>query len=119
TGVYTAVTAHAAAGCQVTYTVPSQWPGGLTANIVIQNLGDPINGWTLQWSFSAGQTVAEGWAANYTQNGSQVTATNMPWNASIDTGASVTIGFNGTWNNSSNPTPATFTLNGTTCTGSV
>lgn len=119
TGVYTAVTAHAAAGCQVTYTVPSQWPGGFTANIVIQNLGDPINGWTLQWSFSAGQTVAEGWAANYTQNGSQVTATNMPWNASIDTGASVTIGFNGTWNNSSNPTPATFTLNGTTCTGSV
>jgi len=30
--------AQAAAGCQVTYTVNSQWPGGFGANISITNL---------------------------------------------------------------------------------
>ncbi len=42
------LTAHAAtAGCSVSYTITSQWPGGFTANMSVTNLGDPINGWTL------------------------------------------------------------------------
>ena len=43
-----ALSAHAAtAGCSVTYSVTSQWPGGFGANVSITNLGDPITGWTL------------------------------------------------------------------------
>ncbi|MFC5827152.1 cellulose-binding domain-containing protein [Nonomuraea insulae] len=116
----TTVTAHAAAaGCQVTYTLGSQWGGGFGANVAIKNLGDPLASWTLRWTFGAGQTIGQAWNAAVTQNGSAVTASNVGWNGSLATGGSTSFGFNGTWNNSSNPVPAGFTLNGVACTGSV
>ncbi|MFD0818434.1 cellulose binding domain-containing protein [Micromonospora zhanjiangensis] len=37
----------AAAGCQVSYTVSSEWQGGFGANVAITNLGDPITSWRL------------------------------------------------------------------------
>lgn len=117
--VATAVTAHAAtAGCQVTYTISSQWGGGFGASVAIKNLGDPLSAWTLRWSFDAGQTVAQAWNATVTQSGSTVTATNLSYNGSLSTGGSTSFGFNGSWN-SSNPAPTSFTLNGTACTGSA
>ena len=36
--------ASAAGGCQVAYTVSSQWPGGFGADVAVTNLGDPVNG---------------------------------------------------------------------------
>ncbi|MEV4117171.1 cellulose binding domain-containing protein [Nonomuraea sp. NPDC049695] len=118
--VATTVTAQAAsAGCQVTYTVGSQWGGGFSANVAIKNLGDPLANWALRWTFGAGQTVSQAWNAGVTQSGSAVTASNVSWNGSLATGASTSFGFNGTWNNSSNPVPTSFTVNGVTCTGSV
>ncbi|GAB3148106.1 cellulose-binding domain-containing protein [Microbispora hainanensis] len=117
-GVATAPAARAATGCAVTYTT-NDWPGGFTAAITIQNLGSAINGWSLGFAFPAsGQRVDTGWSATYSQSGQNVTATNVDYNAAIATGASVSIGFNGSWSGS-NPTPASFTLNGVTCTGSV
>ncbi|MDG4829740.1 cellulose binding domain-containing protein [Solwaraspora sp. WMMD1047] len=118
-GVVTAVTAHAAAGCQVSYAVGSQWPGGFNGNVTITNLGDPLSGWTLRWSFGAGQQVVQAWSATVTQSGSQVTAVNVGYNGNLGTNASTSFGFNGSWNNSSNPVPSGFTLNGVACTGSV
>jgi polyvinyl alcohol dehydrogenase (cytochrome) len=109
----------AAAGCTVAYSVPSQWPGGFTANVNITNLGDPITSWTLTWSYAAGQQVTQAWNTAATQSGAQVTASNLSYNGSIGTNASTSFGFNGSWNNSSNPAPTSFTLNGTVCTGSV
>ncbi len=119
TGAVTATTANAAAGCQVSYTVSSQWPGGFGANVTVTNLGDPANGWRLGWSFAAGQAVTQLWNGSYTQSGAQVTVTNAAYNASIPTNGSVTFGFNGSWNNVSNPVPSSFVLNGVTCTGGV
>jgi endo-1,4-beta-xylanase len=110
--------AAAAAGCSVSYSVTSQWTGGFGANVSITNLGDPINGWTLTWSYPAGQTITQAWNATVTQSGSQVTARNVSYNAGIATNASTAFGFNGSWTGS-NPAPTSFTLNGTTCTGSV
>lgn len=119
-GTALALSANAAtAGCSVAYSVPSQWPGGFTANLNITNLGDPLTSWTLTWSYTAGQTITQAWNATTTQSGGQVTARNMSYNGSIGTNASTSFGFNGSWNNSSNPAPASFTLNGTVCTGSV
>jgi pectate lyase len=118
-GLLTAVTANAAAGCQVTYTVTNQWQGGFGANVTITNLGDPLTGWTLTWSYGAGQSVTQAWNATVTQSGSQVTATNVSYNGSLATNASAAFGFNGAWNNSTNPVPASFALNGTACTGTV
>ncbi|MEU6716465.1 cellulose-binding domain-containing protein [Nonomuraea sp. NPDC046802] len=113
-------TAHAAAaGCQVTYTVGSQWAGGFSANVAIKNLGDPLGNWTLRWTFGAGQTAGQAWNAVVAQNNSAVTASNVSWNGSLPTGGSASFGFNGTWNNSSNPVPTSFTLNNVTCTGST
>jgi hypothetical protein len=114
-----AVTAHAAAaGCTVTYAVSSQWSGGFGATVNLTNLGDPLTGWTLTWSFGAGQRVTQAWNATVTQNGSQVTARNVSWNGSLATDASASFGFNGSWTGS-NPTPTTFALNGVTCTGAA
>ena len=118
TGLAVATTAQAAAGCRVAYSVPSQWPGGFTANVNITNLGDPINGWRLVWTFPSGQQVTQAWNATITPSGGTVTATNMSYNAAIATNATVSFGFNGSWSGS-NTVPASFTLNGVICTGSV
>ncbi len=108
----------AAAGCKVTYTVTNQWPGGFGANVTVDNLGDPVNGWKLTWSFPAGQTITQLWNGTYTQSGSQVTVTNVDYNGSIPSGGSTSFGFNGAFNGS-NPAPSSFALNGVTCTGGV
>lgn len=120
TGALTVVAATAAAaGCRVDYQVTNQWPGGFGANVTITNLGDPINGWTLTWSYTAGQTITQAWSATVTQSGGNVTARNVDYNGNLATNASTSFGFNGSWNNSSNPEPTSFTLNGTVCTGTV
>lgn len=111
-------TARAAAGCQVTYTVSSQWTGGFTAAVSIRNLGDPINGWRLGWTFPAGQAITQSWGFTANPASGSVIATNVDYTAVIGTGAAVDVGFNGSWTGS-NPVPAAFTLNGTTCTGGV
>jgi pectate lyase len=110
--------ATAAAGCRIGYTVTSQWNEGFGADISITNLGDPLTSWQLRWSFTAGQTVTQGWNASFSQSGSAVTAGNVSYNGNLATGASTAIGFNGSWSGS-NPVPGSFTLNGVTCTGSV
>jgi hypothetical protein len=109
--------AHAAApGCQVTYSVTSQWPGGFGADMRLTNLGDPVTSWTLTWSFGAGQQVTQAWNATVTQNGAQVSARNAGWNGSLATNGSASLGFNGSWNGS-NPAPTGFALNGVACNG--
>ncbi|MEJ3749946.1 cellulose binding domain-containing protein [Actinomycetes bacterium KLBMP 9797] len=118
-GITTAVVAQAAAaGCRVQYTVASQWSGGFTGNVAVTNLGDPLNGWRLTWTFPSGQTVTQAWNASVTQSGAQVTATNVSYNAALATNGSASFGFNGQFS-TTNTTPGSFALNGVTCTGSV
>lgn len=115
-GLFAATAAHAAAGCSVAYTVTNQWQGGFGANVTVTNLGDPVTGWQLTWSFAAGQAVTQLWSGLYTQSGTAVTVTNTSWNGAIPTGGNATFGFNGSWT-TANPVPASFSLNGTACTG--
>src|SRR5690348_7535344 len=75
----------AAAGCAVTYTVTSQWQGGFGASVALTNLGDPLTGWTLTWTYGAGQTVTQAWNATVTQSGSAVTARNVAYNGTVAT----------------------------------
>jgi rhamnogalacturonan endolyase len=117
-GTLTAVTASAAAaGCRVDYKISSQWGGGFGADVLVTNLGDPINGWTLTWSYTAGQQVTQAWNATVTQSGAQVSAKDAGYNAALGTNGTANFGFNASWNNAGNPTPDSFALNGTTCTG--
>ncbi|SBT43216.1 cellulase family glycosylhydrolase [Micromonospora auratinigra] len=118
TGLVAATSAQAAAGCRVGYAVSSQWPGGFTADVSVTNLGDPVTGWTLAWSFPSGQRVTQAWNATVTSSGNQATAKDAGWNAAIGTNATVSFGFNGSWSGT-NTAPTAFTLNGVACTGGV
>ena len=107
------------AGCQAIYTKSWEGGNGYGANLEIRNSGPAINGWTLTFSFRNGERIQNGWPVTFSQpaGSTQVTvASNAPWNQSIPTGASTTVGFNGTFT-TVNGAPATFVLNGTTCGG--
>jgi hypothetical protein len=103
--------------CHVGYTITNQWPGGFGASITIDNTGTTaLSNWTLTWSFSNGQTVTQLWNGNVAQSGSTVNVTNMSYNGSIRAGGSYNgMGFNGSWNNTTNAVPTSFAINGTTC----
>jgi endo-1,4-beta-xylanase len=104
--------------CRVTYSA-GNWGGsnGFTGTVTIANTGTTsVDGWTLRFSFPAGQRLTEGWSATWSQpaGSAAVSATNLSWNATIAPGGSVQIGFNAT-HTGSNPAPTAFTLNNTTC----
>ncbi|MBP2703081.1 glycoside hydrolase family 6 protein [Microbispora sp. RL4-1S] len=114
--VATATSASAAVACKVTYSA-SEWQGGMSANLTIQNLGDALNGWTLTFTFpNSSQRVSQGWSATWSQSGSNVSAAALDWNKSLSGGASASIGFNGSWSGS-NPAPTDFKINGVACNG--
>jgi hypothetical protein len=100
--------------CKVTYAV-NQWPGGFTANLTITNTGTTaLSSWNLTFTFPGSQQVTQGWSATYAQQGANVTVTNASYNGSIPVGGSVNPGFNGSWSGS-NPSPTSFSLNGSKC----
>ncbi len=108
--------------CQVTYTVSNQWTGGFGANISITNTSSSSwTSWSLAWTFPAsGQAVSQGWNGTFAQSGLNVTVANVSYNGGVAAGASVSSapGFNGSWT-TSNPVPASFTVNGNACNGST
>ncbi|MGR3868618.1 cellulose binding domain-containing protein [Streptomyces graminifolii] len=84
--------------CTVTYRITNQWTGGFQADVQITNTGStPWNGWSLGWSFTDGQQIAQLWNADYTQSGATVTAKNVTWNGTVAAGSSVGFGFTGSW----------------------
>ncbi|TDE53618.1 cellobiohydrolase [Nonomuraea mesophila] len=112
--------ASAAVACDVTYSANS-WTsspgqGGFTANITLKNTGDALSSWTLAFDYpTTGQKYTpSGWGAQWSQSGTRVTGANMSYNGSLAGGASISVGFNGTWTGS-NPDPTSFSVNGTTC----
>ncbi len=104
-------------GCTVDYTIGSSWSGGFGAAISIKNGSTAITSWTLTWAFANGQTISQFWNGVETQSGANVTVKNESYNGSLAAGATLTgLGFNGTWNNSTNAVPTAISLNGTACT---
>jgi endoglucanase len=101
--------------CTAAYSLVNSWTGGFQAQIVLTNTGtSAISPWTLAFTFGGDQQIASLWDAAYTQSGEAVTVTPESYNASLAAGSSVTIGFTGSYS-SSDAAPATFTVNGTTC----
>jgi hypothetical protein len=105
-------------GCTIDYAISPQNSTSFGAAITIVNNGSTaLSSWTLTWSFANGQTVSSLWNGNETQSGANVTVTNESYNGSIAAGGSYTgVGFNGTWNGTTNAIPTAFSLNGTACT---
>ncbi|MET8771124.1 cellulose binding domain-containing protein [Streptomyces sp. NPDC004658] len=113
--VVPAVTAQGAApACTVEYAVTGQWDGGFQGSVKVTNNQAALSGWKLTFDFADGQKVGQGWNARWSQSGTTVTAADEGWNGALGTGASVSAGFLASWSGS-NPAPAVFKLNGTTC----
>lgn len=103
------------ATCGVAYRVTNEWPGGFQGEVVIRNTGSSaINGWTLRWTYPDSQRISNLWGGTATQSGAQVSVASASYTATIAPAGSVTLGFTAT-KGSTNPNPATFTLNDSAC----
>ena len=103
-----------ALGCTVTYGV-NGWDSGFTANLTIDNTGtSAISDWTLRFTFPGDQMITSGWSATWTQTGAQVTATALDWNATVNPGETLSLGFNASYSGA-DPAPSDFSVNGITC----
>ena len=101
--------------CKVAYSA-SSWNTGFTASIKVTNTGTTaISNWTLGFSFANGQTITQGWSADWSQSGAAVTGKGLSWNSTLAPGASTDIGFNGSHSGTNNA-PTAFTINGASCT---
>jgi hypothetical protein len=111
-------TTGSGAKCTVDYAISPQNSTAFGAAItIVNNSSTAWTSWTLTWAFANGQTVSSLWNGIETQGGANVTVTNESYNGSIAAGASYTgIGFNGTWNGTTNAIPTAFSINGTACT---
>lgn len=99
----------------VNYSITQDWGSGFGADVTITNTGTTtMSDWSITWTWPSGQSVGSLWNASYTQTGSEVTVTNVGWNADIAPGASVSFGFNGSYP-STNTDPTVFTVNCTEC----
>ncbi|WP_380728429.1 cellulose-binding domain-containing protein [Saccharothrix hoggarensis] len=108
-------TAGAAPVCAVDYKL-NQWSTGFTANVTVTNQSAPVTSWKLTWTFAGNQAISSGWSADVRQSGKQVTASSMPWNGALATGASAQFGFQATYSGA-NAVPTDFAFNGVSCGG--
>jgi hypothetical protein len=101
----------------VTYSVVSQWTSAFSATLTVANTG--TTAWTnptLTWLFANGQVVSSGWGGTLTQSGSVVSIAGLNYGNPIAVGTSDSnIGFNASWNNTTNAAPTSFAINGTIC----
>jgi mannan endo-1,4-beta-mannosidase len=95
-------TAPAGTGCTAAYSIGGQWSNGFQGEVRVTAGSSAIHGWTVNWAFANGQTVAQAWNATVTSSGSTVAARNLRYNGSLGSGASTTFGFLGTWNGTNN-----------------
>ncbi|MGW4213905.1 lytic polysaccharide monooxygenase [Lentzea sp. NPDC004789] len=101
--------------CTVTYTKPSTWNGGFTANVKIANSSaEAVRAWQLVWDFPSGQQLSSAWSSTITVAGGKATAKGASYNADISAGGTVEFGFNATTSGSVTD-PVNFTLNGVSC----
>ena len=80
--------------CEAEHTVTNQWGDGFQAEVVV-TAGTDLDGWTVTWSYTGDETVDRAWNANVTQNGVQVSATDVEHNGTLSSGESTTFGLIG------------------------
>ncbi len=103
--------------CEVTYVIEGSSKKAFSADLTITNTGDaPYTAWELGFEFPGSQTVRNGADAWWQQDGTTVSANNLPWNGTIAPGETVGLSFNGRVNGGANLEPDAFTVNGAACT---
>ena len=89
-----ATAAHAGpVACSFRYSVPSYWATGLVADLAIRNEGAAWTGWVVEFDFTAGEQITNLWNGIWTQTKAHVSVTNEAWNAHINTGDTLSLGF--------------------------
>ncbi|WP_169980303.1 MULTISPECIES: cellulose binding domain-containing protein [unclassified Microbispora] len=89
--------------CTASYRTVNSWSGGFQGEVTVTAGTSAINGWTVGWTLSGGQTINQLWNGTLSANGSAVRVTNVSYNGSIPASGSSTFGFLGT-GTPSNPT---------------
>jgi len=109
--------AHAQTACSVVYTISPQNSGTFGGTVTINNTGTTAwTSWTLTWTYANGQTISSFWNGAETQTGANVTVASETYNGRVLAGGSTSgLGFNGTWNGTTNEIPTLFAVNGNTC----
>jgi len=100
--------------CQVVYRERDRWSNGFTADVVLTNNGPGVDGWVLTYTAPPGMRVVHGWNGVWSQQGTQVTVRNANWNATLETGTTVTAGLSAAFDRPVGP-PAGFALNDVPC----
>lgn len=81
--------------CEV---VETTWAGGFSASVTLSNTGsNTVNSWEVGLELSDSDVVTQMWSANFIVNNQSVTASNLSWNGKMESGDSVTFGFNGSF----------------------
>jgi hypothetical protein len=78
--------------CNATYRTTNTWSGGYQGEITVTAGNAPINGWTVKWTLSNGQTISQVWNGTLSTTGSAVSVTNASYNGSLQPSASTTFG---------------------------
>jgi predicted carbohydrate-binding protein with CBM5 and CBM33 domain len=114
----TATTAPTDNVCEVSYVVSNSWSNVFQASVTITNNEETaVSGWTLNFTHADGQTATDGWNADISQSGNDVTIRNPAsyWNGNIGAnGGTVSFGLQGTFTGNV-VIPTDFILNGTAC----
>jgi poly(3-hydroxybutyrate) depolymerase len=90
--------------CHASYRTVNSWPGGFQGEVTVTAGSSAVNGWTVAWTLSSGQTITQVWNGTLATSGSTVSIHNASYNGSLPASASTTFGFlaNGA---ASNPSP--------------
>ncbi|MGH3210211.1 MAG: cellulose binding domain-containing protein, partial [Trebonia sp.] len=117
------VTLHDAADSSgplaASYQPGAGWGTGYDGQYTITNAGAAaVTGWTLAFTLPAGTGLSSLWDGSYTDDSGQVTVTNDGWDATIQPGATVTVGFV-TESAGTAGQPAGCTINGAPCQGTT
>jgi hypothetical protein len=109
--------ANSAASLEASYQAGTSWGTGYSGQYTITNPGTAaVSDWTLAFTLPQGTKLTSLWGGSYTEGGSQVTVKNASWDAAVEPGKPVTVGF---VTGSSGPAgePAGCTINGAACQG--
>lgn len=83
----------ASQAAKLTLATQSEWAGGFTALVTLQNTGTiPLNPWSILITFDNPFALTNSWSANLTKSGNTLIAKPLDWNAVIPPNASVTFG---------------------------
>ena len=104
-----------AKACAAAYRITGQSQGRFTAILTVRNTGtEAVNGWSLLWTVSNGDTLTDVSNATGRQTGAVVSVANETYNRQIASGGSVQLGITGT-TRSTHKAPTAFVFNSVQC----